>query len=208
MTKKSREKGFTLIELAIVLVVIGIIIGAILKGQDLIENARHKKFANEIKLWDTLTWAFLDRKGRFPGDGDRDGVIGEDAGDNVKTDLQTLANSPTENSLTLGSFRFYLWLGNDGVTPKPKNILTITNGATTAGSVAFSSDELAYMESFDASIDGVSDGAAGRVRGSNSAPTVASGTWVGTLTGLAAPPADAWTSATTALVYYFDRKPE
>ncbi len=56
-------KGFTLIELAIVLVIIGIILGAVMKGQDLIENARHKKFANNVKQFEVLTWGFMDRKG-------------------------------------------------------------------------------------------------------------------------------------------------
>lgn len=36
------SKGFTLIELAIVLVIVGIIIGAVLKGQGLVENGLHQ----------------------------------------------------------------------------------------------------------------------------------------------------------------------
>ncbi len=46
------KKGFTLIELAIVLVVIGIIIGAVLKGRDLIRNARMKKAFLQFKKWE------------------------------------------------------------------------------------------------------------------------------------------------------------
>jgi len=76
-------KGFTLIELAIVLVIIGIIIGAVLKGQDLIENARYKKYTNNVKQFETFVWSFLDRKGYFPGDGDKDGKISGD----VNTDM-------------------------------------------------------------------------------------------------------------------------
>ncbi len=40
------QKGFTLVELAIVLVIIGLILGAVLKGQDLINNARMKRLYN------------------------------------------------------------------------------------------------------------------------------------------------------------------
>ena len=82
------EKGFTLIELAIVLVIIGIILGAVLKGQDLIASARAKKFVNDAgREWEVGTWTHFDRKGRFPGDADSNGVIGEDAGDNAQADL-------------------------------------------------------------------------------------------------------------------------
>jgi prepilin-type N-terminal cleavage/methylation domain-containing protein len=201
MSSKLDAKGFTLIELAIVLVIIGIIIGAVLKGQDLIEGARHKKLVTEVRLWDVLTWAFLDRKGYLPGDGDKDGLI--DGGTTtVKADLQTLSGAPTANSITLGSFRFYLWLGTDGTSPKNKNILTITNHDITPA--AFSSDELAYMESIDVAIDGTSDGIKGRVRASGDA-TVYSGTWVGTVSG--GPASGTWTATTKGLVYYFDRSP-
>jgi len=41
------QKGFTLVELAIVLVIIGIILGAVLKGQALINNAKIKRVYNQ-----------------------------------------------------------------------------------------------------------------------------------------------------------------
>lgn len=41
------QKGFTLVELAIVLVIIGIILGAVLKGQELINNAKVKRAYNQ-----------------------------------------------------------------------------------------------------------------------------------------------------------------
>ncbi|MBF0542486.1 MAG: prepilin-type N-terminal cleavage/methylation domain-containing protein, partial [Nitrospirae bacterium] len=42
----NNAKGFTLVEIAIVLVIIGIILGAAMKGKDLIYGARYKKFIN------------------------------------------------------------------------------------------------------------------------------------------------------------------
>ncbi|GAB6072293.1 prepilin-type N-terminal cleavage/methylation domain-containing protein [Venenivibrio stagnispumantis] len=74
----KQQKGFTLIELAIVLAIIGIILGAILKGQELINNAKAKRLLNDVKGWATLEYTFYDRYGRFAGDGDGDGLI--DAG--------------------------------------------------------------------------------------------------------------------------------
>ena len=42
MKKLHQQKGFTLVELAIVLTIIGLLIGGILKGQQLMENARRR----------------------------------------------------------------------------------------------------------------------------------------------------------------------
>lgn len=199
MKKLSKnEKGFTLIELAIVLVIIGIIIGAVLKGQDLIENARHKKFANTVKQFEVLTWGFLDRKGYFPGDDSpRDGLIEG----NVNTALTSsgkFLDPPANNSIVLGSYTFYVWLGNDGGTPA-KNMIAVTNHDVTPA--IFSDPELAYLEAFDTSIDGTASGTGGRVRAAT-AITVNSASWLATSPTVTGD----WTSATKASVYYFDRK--
>jgi prepilin-type N-terminal cleavage/methylation domain-containing protein len=76
---KTNQRGFTLLELAIVLVIIGIILGAILKGQELINNAKAKRLLNDTKGLATLQYTFYDRYGRFAGDCNNDGVIDYDA---------------------------------------------------------------------------------------------------------------------------------
>ena len=43
---RSQQSGFTLVEIAIVLVIIGLLLGGILKGQELINSARVKNLAN------------------------------------------------------------------------------------------------------------------------------------------------------------------
>lgn len=70
-----RSKGFTLIELAIVLVIIGIILGAILRGQDLIDNARAKKIASNVYGYEAAIWGYYDKFGKFPGDTNNDSII-------------------------------------------------------------------------------------------------------------------------------------
>lgn len=193
----TNKKGFTLIELAIVLVIIGIIIGAVMKGQDMIENARHKKLVNFVKQFEVISWGFLDRKGYFPGDSDKDGIINGDPSDDIKNKGRFL-DPPSTNSITLGSYTFYVWLGNDNGTPK-KNIIAVTKDTTPS---AFEDAELAYMEAFDTSIDGTANGTDGKVRAATAA-TVNSSSWLVTNPTVSGD----WTSSTKALIYYFDKKP-
>ncbi len=71
LTNVKNQRGFTLIEMSIVLVIIGLIVGGILKGQELIESARQKNMAS---LYDQIKAAqntFLDRYRALPGDYNR-----------------------------------------------------------------------------------------------------------------------------------------
>jgi len=141
----------------------------------------------------------MDRKGYFPGDSSKDGTIGEDP----KTDLTEkgrFLDPPDTNSVTMGGYTFYLWLGN---TAAKKNVIGITNSATSP-TTGFSDAELAYMEAIDTSIDGASGGISGRVRAATAA-TVNSAKWL--MSPPTTPSGGDWSSATKALLYYFDRKP-
>jgi prepilin-type N-terminal cleavage/methylation domain-containing protein len=62
----GNNKGFTLIEMAIVLVIIGIIIGAVVKGGDLIENAKDKQVMGEINTIKAAYYTYYDKKGVIP----------------------------------------------------------------------------------------------------------------------------------------------
>ena len=44
-----RQAGFTLVEIAIVLVIIGLLLGGVLKGQELVNNAKVKNLANDFR---------------------------------------------------------------------------------------------------------------------------------------------------------------
>lgn len=212
----SNSKGFTLIELAIVMVIIGIILGAVLKGQDLINNARTKKFVNAGKSWEMAAWSYLDRKGRFPGDVDKDGKIGDGVtGTNSFKDELIAAkfiNPPYEgptgsevNRITMGSFTFYVYLGTDAGADAGKNIMMICKAV--ACDSAFTDDELVYIEAFDVSVDGSADGAAGQMIGVAAAPgAVVPGAAARWEAAYAAPPAAAaWDTTKQVLVYYYDR---
>ncbi|MEA1936395.1 MAG: prepilin-type N-terminal cleavage/methylation domain-containing protein [Thermodesulfobacteriota bacterium] len=63
------EKGFTLIEMAIVLIIIGIIIGAIVKGKDIIKSAEQKKlYTKYVRSWQLAYNNYYDRTGWILGD--------------------------------------------------------------------------------------------------------------------------------------------
>jgi prepilin-type N-terminal cleavage/methylation domain-containing protein len=64
----KKQAGFTLIELAIVLVIIGLLLGGVLKGQELITQAKIKNVANDLNGVIVGIYAYQDRYRRLPGD--------------------------------------------------------------------------------------------------------------------------------------------
>jgi len=65
---QRKESGFTLVELAISLMIIGLLIGAVLKGQELIENARSAAWTKQINSYITAYNSFRNTYAAIPGD--------------------------------------------------------------------------------------------------------------------------------------------
>lgn len=65
---KSTQQGFTLVEIAIVLVIIGLLLGGVLKGQELINSAKAKSLVNDFRTISTAIYAYQDRFRFMPGD--------------------------------------------------------------------------------------------------------------------------------------------
>lgn len=65
---RKSQAGFTLVELAIVLMIIGLLIGGILRGQELMENARVTTTIQQTKAYDGATTTFRDAYAALPGD--------------------------------------------------------------------------------------------------------------------------------------------
>ena len=64
----KKQSGFTLVEIAIVLVVIGLLLGGILKGQQLINSARVRNMADQSSGVQAAYYGFIDRFRNLPGD--------------------------------------------------------------------------------------------------------------------------------------------
>lgn len=64
----ARQAGFTLVEIAIVLVIIGLLLVGVLQGQEMIENGKVKNLANNMKGVSAAYYAYQDRYQAVPGD--------------------------------------------------------------------------------------------------------------------------------------------
>ena len=160
------QKGFTLVEIAIVLVIIGLLLGGVLKGQELITNAKIKAVTSDFDNISAAYYAFQDRTGDVPGDaaaagGATDGQIAND--DAFWFDLKTEGFISGE----LGAIG-----DSDGPAHDLSGVWSATAGGVTAADV-FATNYICASnipESFAAGIDGkLDDGVAstGSIRSLN-----------------------------------------
>ena len=63
-----KQKGFTLVEIAIVLVIVGLLIGGVLKGQEMITNAKLKRIESDNAGLLAALYSYQDRYLQLPGD--------------------------------------------------------------------------------------------------------------------------------------------
>jgi prepilin-type N-terminal cleavage/methylation domain-containing protein len=65
---RQKQMGFTLVEIAIVLVIIGLLLGGVLKGQELVNSAKVKNFANDFRNIPLFIYGYQDKYRSLPGD--------------------------------------------------------------------------------------------------------------------------------------------
>ncbi len=65
---QSTQRGFTLVEIAIVLVIIGLILGGVFKGQSLIDSARVRSISSDVSGIRAAWYSFQERYRSIPGD--------------------------------------------------------------------------------------------------------------------------------------------
>ena len=97
------QDGFTLVEIAVVLVIVGLLLGGILKGRELINSARVRSLADTASSIQAAYFGFIDRFHRVPGDwnaADATTAIGVtiNSGGNDNGRLDNPAGDYTENN--------------------------------------------------------------------------------------------------------------
>ena len=65
---RNKQSGFTLVEIAIVLVIIVLLLGGVLKGQELINSAKVKNFATDFRNIPLFIYGYQDKFRALPGD--------------------------------------------------------------------------------------------------------------------------------------------
>lgn len=180
-----QQSGFTLVEIAIVLVIIGLLIGGVLKGQELITQAKIRNVANDINGISVALYGYQDRYKRSPGDdsgaaarwtspqavsGDGNGRVGASG---IKTVLDCTSASSTENCEFWQHLRLAGFIGGDAATRlSPPNaaggVLQIQDGALGLAGLIICSSHLPgkIANAIDAQFDDGKPGT-GQVRGTS-----------------------------------------
>ena len=95
---KNNQSGFTLVEIAIVLVIIGLLLGGVLKGQELINSAKVKNFATDFRNIPLFIYGYQDKFKALPGD---DSKVNDHLG-GVATSAGVTLLQPTAGTLGNG----------------------------------------------------------------------------------------------------------
>lgn len=104
----AAKLGFTLIELSIVLVIIGLIVGGILVGQDLIKSAEIRSTVSQLEKYSSAVNTFRSKYNGIPGDLLNASNFGFDTGTPLR-DGDALLESSAGTAVTFGGEVACFW---------------------------------------------------------------------------------------------------
>ena len=114
---QARNSGFTLIEIAIVLVIIGLILGGVLKGQEMITNAKIKRVVNDFDGVAAAVFSYQDRYAALPGDDNRANARWTASGATNGTGNGVMAGAWNSTNNANETRLFWQHLRNSGLVP-------------------------------------------------------------------------------------------
>jgi len=134
MQKLNKQSGFTLVEIAIVLVIIGLLLGGVLKGQEMIKNAEIRSVITDVGGITTAMYAYRDRYNAIPGD-DALGVthtsVASSDGNGNGILLNVSGSAPAEETNFFAHLRAVNLLTGSGTTLPSHSLggsLSVSNG--------------------------------------------------------------------------------
>jgi prepilin-type N-terminal cleavage/methylation domain-containing protein len=131
----GKESGFTLVELAIGLVIIGLLIGAILGGAQMINNAKVRRQVKDLQGLYAGAYTYFDKFEQLPGDRGGDGQF--DADSTVWNDMESENLAHQARRSPFGGT--YEWGWSDtamvGTTHRQGNYVSISLPPEVAGNV-------------------------------------------------------------------------
>ncbi|MET0154510.1 MAG: prepilin-type N-terminal cleavage/methylation domain-containing protein [Rickettsiales bacterium] len=119
---KRRSAGFSLVELSIVLVIIGLIVSSVLVGQDLVRSAELRALASQYEEFNKAAATFRDKYSGLPGDVRADVRFGFGVAEAGTTEDGLLEDAAGNYSLHSGEYtRFWNHLGGSGAGLIPES---------------------------------------------------------------------------------------
>ena len=121
----KKQSGFTLIELAIVLVIIGLLLGGVLKGQELINSAKVKNLVADFKNVPVYIYGYQDKFKALPGDDDAAKThLGASATNSSGPTLGYIDGKWDSETATEDSVLFWEHVRLAGLAPGPTSVGT------------------------------------------------------------------------------------
>jgi prepilin-type N-terminal cleavage/methylation domain-containing protein len=126
VNQMKKQAGFTLVEIAIVMVIIGLLLGGVLKGQEILTNAKIKNLENDFNGITAAIYSYQDRYRALPGDDPRansrfvsqeSGDVLQGGGNGQVNGLFNSTNDTEESRFFWAHLRYAGLVGGEPIAP-------------------------------------------------------------------------------------------